>query len=178
MHIGWLSWEQSLQVLRKRLFPSTQLPHLVYNAQFWNAPSTRDVDKVEWTSFERTSFVEHTMDVKRLNKLGDEAQGASHHSMFWHEGSLHWSQGKIFSQMQRRRKEAMVKSCSEGNLDQRHGKEVCTPVESVESLSLEICQTCWCYLWAIWSNLEGRVPLSSWLPEVPSKKKFYMMLDI
>lgn len=78
------------------------------------------------------------MDAERLNKLGEEAPGASHHQCSDIRGT-YTEDGTIFSEMQRRRKGTMVKSCSEGNHDQRHVKEIGTPVESEESLSLEIC---------------------------------------
>lgn len=63
------------------------------------------------------------MYVERLNKLGEEAQGASRHQYPYIKGAYGEDRARFSWSCTAEGQEAMVTSCSEGNLDQRHGKK-------------------------------------------------------
>lgn len=170
MHAGLLSWERSLQVNWKWLFPSTHLPHLGYHVQFWDSPSTREM-LANWNEFTWRG-VGHTMYVERLNELGEEAQGASRHQYPYLKGAYREDRDGFSQRCTSDGQEAMVTSCSGGNPDQRHGKKTSTLGESVDSPSLEIYKTCWRQLWAIWPDVEVRLPLSRAWDYTASRRPF------
>lgn len=116
--------------------------------------------------------LEHTMYVERLNKLGEKAQGASRHQYPYIKGAYGEDRARFSRSCTAEGQEAMVTSCSEGNLDQRHGKKISMLGEGVDSPPLEICKTCWRQLWAIWPNFEVRLPLSREWDYVASRSPF------
>lgn len=113
------------------------------------------------------------MDVEKLNRLEEEAQELlTIHALTIQ--ATYTKDGKNSSEVQRR-KGTMVKSFNERKLDQRYGKinlhtsrnlPVHGDLENMLVLSKQYDLT-----------LEVRAPWSSWLPEGPSKQKFYMMVN-
>lgn len=100
-----------------------------FGMSLWQKEDVNTVNEVVWLG-----AGVHNGCVK-TQQSGRGGSGASHHQCPDNKGNLHRRQVKIYSEVQRR-KGAMIKRFNEGNLDQRYGKNICTPTEI--SLSMEI----------------------------------------
>lgn len=142
LHLGRNNLRTGVQAAKSTLVPcespvckpSTQLLHLGYNVQFWNPLGTREM-LTKWNELTWPGAGTHN-GCGKIQQTGRGGSGAPHCQGPDNKGSLRRRQGKIYSEVQRR-KEAMVRRFNEGNLDQRYGKKKCIPAEI--SLSMEIC---------------------------------------
>lgn len=106
----------------------------------WDSPSTREMltnrNEFTWLGAGAHNVRGKTEDTGRGDSGGFSATS-------YIKGAYRGDRASFPQRYTAEGQDATITHCSEGNLDERHGKKIFTLGESVVSPSLEICRTCW-----------------------------------